>query len=200
MGYTGGTFMVVSYYGLSCLKLQSGDAVIVADPFGKGAEFPAPRFEARVVFFTDPEAKKGISIAGDPRVFAIPGEYEAGDVSFVGFNAGSATPFLVEWEGIKSLFLGTLSDVEKADMIIDFAGTVDILYLVPSGSPSVLQKIVANIDPRIIVPLMGADIKKSAFDGFVKELGEKPEKIDKLTIKKKSLPAEGQRVVILERA
>ncbi|MEK7630667.1 MAG: MBL fold metallo-hydrolase [Patescibacteria group bacterium] len=192
--------MVVSYYGLSCLKLQSGDAVIVADPFGKGAQFPAPRFEARVVFFTDPEAKKDISIAGEPRVFGIPGEYEAGDISFVGFGSTGVTPFLVEWEGIRSLFLGTLSDVETADMIIDFAGTVDILYLVPSGTPSALQKIVSNIDPRIVVPLMGDGVKKSAFDNFVKELGEKPEKMDKLTIKKKGLPAEGQRVVILERA
>lgn len=192
--------MVVSYYGLSCLKLQSGDAVIVADPFGKGAEFPAPRFEARVVFFTDPAAKKDISIAGDPRVFAIPGEYEAGDVSFVGFNAGGVTPFLVEWEGIRSLFLGNLDDVDIADTIIDFAGTVDILYLVPSGSPSALQKIVSNIDPRIIIPLMGDEMKKSAFDSFIKELGEKPEKMDKLTIKKKGLPAEGQRVIVLERA
>ncbi len=192
--------MVVSYYGLSCIKLQSGDAVIVADPFGKGAPFPAPRFEARVVFFTNPEAKKDISIAGDPRVFAIPGEYEAGDVSFVGFHAGGTTPFLVEWEGIKSLFLGNLTDIDIADIIIDFAGTVDILYLVPSGTSSVLKKIVENIDPRIIIPLMGDDIEKSTFDRFVKELGEKPETMDKLTIKKKGLPAEGQRVIILERA
>ncbi|MEK7649656.1 MAG: MBL fold metallo-hydrolase [Patescibacteria group bacterium] len=192
--------MVISYYGLSCLKLQSGDAVIVADPFGKGAEFPAPRFEARVVFFTDPEAKKDISIAGDPRIFAFPGEYEAGDISFVGFGTPGVTPFLVEWEGIRSLFLGNLSDVDVADTIIDFAGTVDILYLVPSGSSSALQKIVANIDPRIIVPLMGEDMKKSAFDAFIKELGEKPEKMDKLTIKKKGLPQDGQRIIILERA
>ncbi len=192
--------MIVSYYGLSCLKLQSGDAVIVADPFGKGAEFPAPRFEARMVFFTDQKASQDISIAGEPRIFALPGEYEAGGISFVGFQANGATPFLVEWEGIRSLFLGTLSDIKTADAIIDFAGTVDILYLVPSGQSQALQKIVDNIDPRIIVPLMGDGVSKNAFDSFIKELGEKPEKMDKLTIKKKGLPAEGQRIIILERA
>ena len=54
----------------------------------------------------------------------------------------------------------------------------------------------ANIDPRIVVAI-GDESAKKSLDTFVKEMGEKPEKLNKLTIKKKGLPTEGQRLIVL---
>lgn len=182
--------MIISSYGFTAFKLQSGDIVVAIDPPAKGA-----RFETKVALFTDPKAPLDTSLAGSPHIFAVPGEYEVSDIAFRGFPAGDATPFLIEWESMHILHLGAVSKIAAIEEMLDEIGTIDILFVVAGNSDA--QKIVSQIDPRIIIPMETENTKKNALELFAKELGEKPERMDKLTIKAKALPAEGQRLIIL---
>jgi len=182
--------MVITSYGFTSFKLQSGDTVVAIDPPEKGA-----RFEAKVALFTNPKSSRTSSLAGEPHIFATPGEYEVSDIEFVGFEVSGTTPFLIEWEGMRLLHLGALGKISLAEEMLDRIGTIDILFVSAAGTEA--QKLVAQIDPRIVVPMETEDAKRNAVESFVKELGEKPERMDKLTIKAKGLPAEGQRLVIL---
>jgi len=187
--------MVVTYYGFSCFKLQSGDTVVAVDPFGKGKDLPAPRFEAQVVVFSDPNAKKDISIAGSPLLFSTPGEYESRDISFLGVGTPEGTAFYIEWEGMKLLHLGSIASKAAAEPVINTFTAVDILFV---STEVDAEKIIPQIDPRIIVPFQAEGAKKNSLDAFIKEVGEKAEKLDKLTVKAKGLPTEGQRLVVLD--
>ena len=190
--------MIISYYGLACFKIQSGDTVLAIDPYGKGTNFTPPRFEAGVIIYTDQQAKQDYSISGDPLVFSTPGEYETKNISFNGFGTASAIPFFIEWDGIKLLHLGELGEPDELEIILDHIGTIDILFISTASAPSKLQKIITQIDPRVVIPMQTTRAKKGSLELFLKEVGEKPEKLDKLTIKQKSLPVEGRRLVVLE--
>jgi len=187
--------MIISSYGLTSFKLQSGDTVVAIDPLSKGSGTQAPRFEARVALFTDPAASRDISLSGSPHIFASPGEYEVSDITFTGFETQGTTPFLIEWEGMRILHLGSVGKLALIESALDNFGTVDILFITANNSEA--HKIVAQIDPRIIVPMETADAKKGALESFIKEIGEKPERMNKLTIKARGLPTDGQRLVVL---
>ncbi|MDA1335173.1 MAG: MBL fold metallo-hydrolase [bacterium] len=189
--------MVISYYGYTCFKLQSGDTAIAIDPYGKGSGLTPPRFEAKVALFTDPKESNNISLTGDPHIFSTPGEYEVGGNMFTGIQGKDANPFYIEFEGIKMLHLGSKTNKEVLDLLPNFVEVVDILF-VPAGSPEAdLNKIIGQIDPRIIIPMQPADAKKNALETLVKELGKKSEKLDKLSIKEKDLQQDGQRLITL---
>ena len=188
--------MVLTYYGLSCFKVQVADIVLAIDPFGKGKEFSAPRFEAAAIVLTDPNADKQFSITGEPLIFATPGEYETKDITLVGFDTPECTPFFIDWEGIKLLHLGQLQKKESLEHVLEAVDVIDILFISTSTTPAETQKIISSIDPRIIIPMQLE--KKSSIESFVKELGEKPERLEKFTIKQKGLPAEGRKIIVLD--
>lgn len=190
--------MILTYYGLTCFKVQSGNDVLAIDPFGKGAEFSAPRFEAHIVTLSDPRHTQDFSITGTPLVLGTPGEYEVRGISIIGFNTEESTSFLIEWEGLRLLHCGTTTKKTALSSLMENIETVDILCISAGGNPTEIQKIIADIDPRIIIPMHAPGAKKSSVDALVKEIGEKPEHLDKFTIKKKGLPIDGQRLIILE--
>ena len=41
--------MVITYYGASCFKVQSGETVLAFNPPSKESEFKSPRFAADIV-------------------------------------------------------------------------------------------------------------------------------------------------------
>ena len=190
--------MMLSSYGLTCFKLQSGDTVVAIDPFGKGGSITPPRFETQIVVLTQPDAKTNFSLTGEPTIFSTPGEYETRGISFVGFQAESATPFYIECEGVRILTLGAITKLSAIEEILDHIDTIDILLLSSAGTPVETQKLVAQIDPRIVVLMAPENAKKGSQNAMAKELADKPEELDKLTIKQKGLPTEGQRIIILE--
>lgn len=192
--------MTLSNYGFMCFKLQSGDTVVAIDPFGKGGELTPPRFETHIAIFTDSGAKKTLSLGGAPTLFETPGEYEMRGISFVGFHTTStAIPFYIEAEGIKVLALGPATKEQDLEGALDHIDAVDILLVSSAGTPKDTQTLISSIDPRIVIIASPEQAKKGAAEALAKEVGEKPEKLDKLSIKQKNLPTEGQRVIILER-
>ena len=215
--------MIITYYGISCFKIQSGDNVLVFDPPAKNAGIKTPRFEARLVLishnhprhngedFINPKEKEQLVING-------PGEYEIRGIQITGIPSfhddkngekyGLNTIYKVEWEGIRLCHLGDFGEKELSDRVKEELNGADILFL-PIGGETVIdaQKaaaIAAQIEPQIVIPMHYAipnAKNKNQLDEFLKEMGgEKIKAEEKLTIKKKDISKEESKVVVLKPA
>src|SRR3989344_2720490 len=74
--------MIITYYGISCFKIQSGDTVLAVDPFDKTSGLTPPRFQADIVISSHNHSNhnntESLAAKTDSGVFQIfgPGEYE----------------------------------------------------------------------------------------------------------------------------
>ncbi|MBI2610191.1 MBL fold metallo-hydrolase [Candidatus Giovannonibacteria bacterium] len=215
--------MVITYYGASCFKVQSGDLTIAFDPPSKGSDLKPPRFECHVVLSShDHPLHNGLKeLPGkkgeDPFFISGPGEYEYGGLQITaiqsfhdntsGKKLGTNTIYVVEMENIRLCHLGDLGQGELEAESIEVIGKSDVLF-VPVGGKDVIDaetaaKIITQLEPRVVIPMhyaiLKTALKGARVDEFLKELGEekiKPE--DKFTFKKKELPEDGMKVVLLE--
>lgn len=214
--------MVITYYGLSCFKIQSGETVIAVDPFSKESGLTPPRFEAHAVLVThDHENHNNIESLSNKNdgIFKItgPGEYEFKGILVRGIESfhdskngktkGKNTIYMIEWEGMKLAHMGDYGEETLRGEIQEALGTPDILFVPVGGvdtiDSEVAAKFVNKVEPRIIIPMhykiSGLKTKLDGVDIFMKEMGEKVEAEEKLTIKKNALPAaEESRIVILK--
>jgi len=218
--------MVITYYGTSCFRIQSGDTVISFDPPSKKSELKAPRFESNIVFISHGHdrhnGKDELNPKGD-ELFVVdgPGEYEKGGIyangiqsfhdSVGGKTNGLNTIYVIGLEGMKICHLGDFGEKGLRDELKEEIDGVDILFT-PIGGDSVIDAesaatIINKINPSIVIPMhfddsakkSGKSSKKSAIDIFLEEMGQekiKPE--DKLTIKKKDILDEKTKIVVLK--
>jgi L-ascorbate metabolism protein UlaG (beta-lactamase superfamily) len=197
--------MIITYYGLSCVKIQSGDIVLAVDPFTKESGATPPRFQANIVLLTDSATTQAESITGEPFVVDGPGEFELKGITIDGLPAKN-TPYIIEWDDIRICHLGSFPDKELTKELISAIRNPDIL-IVPVGggeSPNTKQaiSIVNQIDPRVIIPVQFkvADIstpKLGSPDEFLKEFNGPVKPEEKYVFKKKDLPTEGISVIYL---
>ena len=126
--------------------------------------------------------------AGNHMLITGPGEYEIGGISVIGFRRkDDGLAFVVEMEGLRICYLG---DWEKvSDKEVDQIGDIDVLMALTKASDAALA-----IEPKIIVPIY---LGKADADEFVKAVGVKAEKMDKLSLKLGSLPTGEQLVALL---
>jgi L-ascorbate metabolism protein UlaG (beta-lactamase superfamily) len=112
----------------------------------------------------------------------------------------------MEAEDIRILNLTHIQDWNMKEEEVETLGEIDILIL-PVGGNTVLSaseavKIVNEIEPKIVIPshykMPSLIFDLDGVEKFVKEMGGKKEEMDKLVIKKKDLPEEGTKLVILE--
>src|SRR3989344_559248 len=191
--------MVITYYGLSCFKVQSGDQTIIFDPPSKDSDLKPPRFETHVALSShnhplhngikDLPGKK----ESGPFLISGPGEYEIEDLSVTGLNSfhdssqgkerGRNPIYVVEMENMCRFHLGDSGGKDGID-------------------PEKAVKIISEIEPKIAISMQYAisktPIKGAKIEEFLKEWGE--EKIspeDKFTFKKKDLPEDGTKLVVL---
>jgi len=215
--------MVITYYGISCFKLQSGDTVLAIDPFSKESGLTPPRFEAHAVLSSHAHPNHAnidsLSAKKETSMFTItgPGEYEfrgifvRGIPSFhdtrEGKEKGQNTIYTIEWEGMRMVHLGDFGESELRSETQEAIGAVDILFVPMGGKDTVdaehAVKMVNKIEPRVVVPMHykipGLKTRWESVEEFLKEIGEKIKPEEKLTIKKKDLPsAEETRVVVLK--
>ena len=214
--------MVITYYGLSCFKVQSGDQTIIFDPPSKDSDLKPPRFETHVALSShnhplhngikDLPGKK----ESGPFLISGPGEYEIEDLSVTGLNSfhdssqgkerGRNTIYVVEMENMRLCHLGDFGEKELSAENIEAMGEIDVLF-VPVGGKDVIDpeeavKIISELEPKIAIPMHYAisktPIKGAKIEEFLKEWGE--EKIspeDKFTFKKKDLPEDGTKLMVL---
>ena len=212
--------MVITWYGQSCFKIQSGETVLFCDPFSKEIGLTPPRGQANVVTISHKhfDHNNAQSLSGEPLIVEGPGEYEYKEINIKGVfsrhddkegkERGANTVYIIEMENIKICHLGDLGQKKLTDEQLEDINGVDILMAPVGGSGYTIDgetavEIINQIEPRIVIPMHykipGLTIKLDAVDVFLKEMGVgKKETVDKLTLKKKDLPQEETEVVVMK--
>lgn len=205
--------MQIQYFGLSSFKITTKLATIITDPFHKDSGLTPPRGAADILILAQKNSKlytivSGIS--GEHFDITDPGEYDIKGVTVTGIPLKQEdkhiTIFLIESEDIRILNLTHIKEFNLTEDELEELGEIDILILPVGGntvlSASAASKAVNEIGPKIIIPshykMPGLIIDVDDLNKFIKEMGGKKEEMEKLTLKKKDLPEEGTKVVVLE--
>lgn len=199
--------MIITYYGLSCFKLEVNNLVIGLNPFAKNEKLGitrAPRFKAQVVLVAQPENELYNylgSIEGQPLIFDSPGEYEVAGVFIQGFsspvklNKSELRPntiFLIKTEELTLASLAGFKGEALSEGILERLGEVDVL-LVPVGGQEVAEaeqavSLINQIEPKIVIPmhyqLKGLNLKLATLEDFIQEINLKPTVLEKFSAKK----------------
>ncbi|PIR58024.1 MAG: lactamase [Parcubacteria group bacterium CG10_big_fil_rev_8_21_14_0_10_38_31] len=210
--------MIITYYGSSCFKVQSGETVLVFDPPSKESKFKSPRFASSLVFVShnhkDHNGWENFT-TGDkkPIILKGPGEYESGgthirgvltyhDASF-GKDRGLNTAYVVNLENMNICHLGDFGETDLRGEAKEDIGEIDILFI-PIGGDTVIDaegasKIISQIEPRIIIPMHygSGDGKSAELKKFINEMGGDGKPLDKFTLKKKDLEGKEMQFIVL---
>jgi L-ascorbate metabolism protein UlaG (beta-lactamase superfamily) len=217
--------MIITYLGAEFFKVQFGDITLAFNPISKDSKIKPTRFGADIVLTSayHPDFNGVDQVThGDKKPFVIagPGEYEVGGVfikglaseSAYGMKSGSTSPlvntiYTVSLENMNICFLGALNTPELKNETVEALDEIDILF-VPIGGEGVLEpakayKLAVSLEPKLIIPMHystpGADVGMSnALKIFLKEAGENPAPMPKLTLKRKDLDGKEGDVVVLE--
>ena len=208
--------MVITYYGLSCFKVSSGDFTLAFDPPSKKSELKSPRFQADIVFIShDHDNHNGYDNMGEKEGKAAlkidgPGEYETRGIPILGIPSwhdaesgkkhGPNTIYALEFEDVKLCHFGDFGEDSLRNETQEAIGPVDVLFL-PIGGDGVLDaenaaKISNQLEPKIIIPM---HYDKKSLDAFLKEIGANADGAeDKFTFKRKELPEGKTAIKILK--
>lgn len=201
--------MHITWHGLTCIRIQTTEAVFLLNPFQQTAGVMMPRLKVDIAATTDcenPLTNNIDRLQGDPFLVTAPGEYEVKNVFIYGVihpQYPAQTLFVIEAEGITLGHLGASPIAIQEKGLEHFEG-VDVLFLPITGTTTASRaELVSIIEPRMIVPFhyktQGMKVPLDPIEPFVKEMGIKnttPEK--KLLLKAKQLPAEETQVIILQ--
>lgn len=205
--------MQIQYFGLSSFKITTKEATIITDPFHKDSGLTPPRGAADILILAQKNSKlysATSGISGEPFNISDPGEYDIKGVTVTGVPLKQEdkyiTIFLIETEDMRILNLTHIKDFNLKENELEELGEIDILVLPVGGntvlSASAASKVVNEIEPKIVIPshykMPGLIIDVDDLNKFIKEMGGKKEEMEKLTVKKKDLPEEGTKVVVLE--
>ena len=212
--------MIITYYGMSCFKVQVGDSVLAFNPISKDSDLKPSRFSSDIaVISVNDKNYNGVSqvSGGSKELFVVdgPGEYEISGTYIKGFPVEEEigkvkklnTIYSVLFEDVNICHLGALSVPEISADIKEELGEIDILFVPVTGgdliSVSAVAKLVTSLEPKIIIPVYGDEKgeQKASLKSFLKEMGSEDTKpLEKLTIKKKDLETKEGEVIILEPA
>ena len=221
--------MELTWYGRTCVRLRGKDAVVVADPFqsivgptGRGLtgdivtfshpdDSPLPRPRGKVVGKPSRDGQTLLpSSLDDAFILDGPGEYEVKDVLVTGVRtyrddargaeAGKQVAFAVELDGVHTIHLGEIGHLLSEEKLADI-GPVDIVCVPLGGSlsPSQAAALVAQLDPRIVVPMPVCEDDAAcaeALKRFLHEMGAEPAIQPKLSVTATSLPPETTTVLL----
>lgn len=203
--------MHISWQGLSCIKLQTKDALVLVNPFQDSVGITMPKLKVEIVASTDMANEQCNNIdrlQGEPFQALCPGEFEVKNVFLYGIrHSATQQLFIIESEGMTLGHPGTQPMTLTQEQLEQFEN-VDVLFLPISsegGSAKIYTEMVSQIEPRVIIPIQyatpGVKVALNAVDGFLKEMGVKnttPEK--KIILKQKDLPVEETQILLLSPA
>jgi L-ascorbate metabolism protein UlaG (beta-lactamase superfamily) len=220
--------MEVTWYGRTCIRLRGKDAVLVADPYQSVVGPTGRGITGDIVTFSHPDdsplpkAKGKTSRDGQTRLpsslddaFVLdgPGEYEVKEVLMTGVRTyrddsrgntkGKGVAFAVELDGVHTIHLGDIGHLLSEEKLGDI-GTVDIVCVPLGGAltPASAAELVAQLDPRIVVPMPVCEEEadcEEALAKFFHEMGAEPVTQPKLSVTATSLPAETTTVLLESR-
>lgn len=148
------------------------------------------------------DSNADISLLGKPEddvqkgVVSWPGEYDIGGIAIrgIGHEEGQRVSFVIDDDKVRIAFL-TAPLHDWQDHNLELLGNVDVLCI-PADDAKIAQKLIDEIDPRILVPLPTKD--EATFVDLLKLVGAQDKEIEKEYKLKGALPAEGREVVILK--
>lgn len=203
--------MHISWLGGTCIKLLikhlSEEVGVIIDPYQpKQGSFPRS-LGARLALFSAGQTG-AVTLTQQPFIIDTPGEFEIQETIILASPAnGENLIFKIVAEGMSLVHLGRLTKPFETAWL-EKIGHVDVL-LVPVGNGkdylplTEAAALVTELEPRIVIPVAyQCDTHPGArpVSEFIKELGVKPAATDqKIFLKKKDLPAEEMRLLVLEK-
>lgn len=203
--------MHISWLGGTTIKLQSkpvnDDVVVVIDPY-KPTQGDFPRsLTADIVLATRGE-KNLVTLSGSPFLLDSPGECETKNVLMTAATSQTEGQTIVRLD-TEQLSIGHLGLAQKTlnDDELDVVSGVDILFVPVGGADcydaEMAVKVINSIEPRIVIPMAYKsenDPNAANLDIFLRAIGVKAEEPQsKVIIKKKDLPTDDMKVIILEK-
>lgn len=211
--------MVITWYGQSCVRLQSKDTAVVFDPYNSSIGLKLPRLSGDVVCIThDHDDHNNVAaVSGDPFLIETPGEYEVKGIFIYGLSSfhddvegkerGTNTMYSIEYEGMQITHLGDLGTTKLTDEHLERIEGTDILFIPVGGVYTIDAKqavdVISQIEPRIIIPIHyripKLKYKLDPVDPFLKAQGvSNGDVIESFKIQKKDLPQEKTETIILQ--
>lgn len=209
--------MIITWLGHSCFRLQTGELIVVIDPFSKDIGLTPPRFRADLVLVSHDhyDHSNAAALGGEPFLISGPGEYEVKEVFVHGVETfhdktqggerGLNTIYSVKIEDLVVVHLGDFGEGELRDETLEEIGEADILMLPVGGKYTIdaeeAAKVVKQIEPRLVIPMHykipGLKLELDSVEKFLQEMGVKPALREKLVIKKKDLGEEEKTEVVM---
>ena len=212
--------MNITWYGQSCFKITSKDITIITDPFDKKIGIKPYTGAADIVTISHEhyDHNNVESLRGTPFIIRNPGEYEVKNIFIRGLNSfhdkkegeerGMNTIYIMDMEDMRICHLGDLGHM-LSDKVIEALGQIDILMIPVGGNYTIdgkeADELIDKIEPAIVLPMhyktSSLNINIDKIDKFLAARGiKKHEAIDHLSIKKKEINPEENKVIVLEAA
>jgi len=220
--------MELTWYGRTCVRFRGRDAVVVADPYQAVVGPTGRGITGEIVTYSHPDdrplpkakgrrSRDGSTVLpsslDDAFVLDGPGEYEVRDVLVTGVRTyrddakgeerGKQTAFVVELDGMHTIHLGEIGHLLTEEKLGDI-GPIEIACVPVGGalSPQKAAELVAQLDPKIVVPMPLDDETpetREALAKFFHEMGAEPAVQSKLSITISGLPSETTTVLLESR-
>jgi hypothetical protein len=173
--------------GGQTLLCENGQASLSVFPSSAGK----PTGENNYVLLDSPQEEYA------EHIVSWPGEYDYGGVSIrgIGQKEGKQVSYIVTADNIRCGFVSSpMQEFTEADE--EIIGDLDVL-VVPAEDVKKVQKLVEDVDPRVVIPINTGDEK--IFREVVAVCGGKEvEEVSEVKLKKSSLPTESREVYVLK--
>ena len=207
--------MDITWLGHSCFRLRSDEMVVVTDPFPLSLGLRPDSRPATVVTVSNshPNHNNWQEVAGAPRVFDTPGEFELSGVSVRGVMTPlppdmspehRSVAFSIEMDRVNICHLGDIA-VPLTPHLVDELSPIDVL-LIPTGGSCTLDldqalQAMQDLDPKIVIPMHhsieGVNVPIQGVDVFLRRMGlDDVQTQSRLVVTAANLPAD-RRVVVL---
>jgi L-ascorbate metabolism protein UlaG (beta-lactamase superfamily) len=220
--------MELTWYGRTCIRLKGRDAVVVNDPYPSIVGPTGRGITGDVITFSHPDdaalGKRPVKTSRDgstaiptslESAFVLdgPGEYEVHDVLITGVRTyrdgergserGKQIAYLIELDGLHTIHLGDIGHQLTEEKLADI-GSVDIACVPVGGtlSATAAAALVAQLDPKIVVPMPVCEEEadcQDAMDKFLHEMGAQPAVQARLSVSPSGLPSETTTVLLESR-
>ena len=214
----------IYWAGQSCFQISVSNskdhsADIVIDPYDEKIGLKLPNLSADILLVTHEHSDHNNikDVKGAPFIIKGPGEYEIKEVFIQGIPSfhddqegkerGRNTIYVLEAEDLRFCHLGDLGQKQLTDEQLEKIDKVDVLMIPVGGEgytidSSAAQKIIGQIEPKIVIPMHYAlpknKVKLDEVSKFLKTMG-KPSVTpqEKFTVKLSTLPSDGMEIVTL---
>ena len=161
----------VQFLGHACVRLRGREGIVICDPFSHSIGLDIGKPTAHIVTVSHDHADHNNVAAVRPmreKIFSVtsPGEYEVGGVLITGVRTyhdkvkgaerGFNTVFVIHMDEVTFCHLGDLGH-ELSQSQLEAIGDVDVLFVPVGGgetiSPAEASNVIAQLEPRIVVPI-----------------------------------------------